>query len=698
MSDDQYLQMFFDEAEEYIQMLNENILDLENNPENKETINSLFRAAHSLKGMAATMGFDTLTELTHKLENLMDKVRSEELKADTELVDLLFAGIDLIERIVEQIGETGEENMDISEYIEEIDVYLENGRQKQEAEKENDQPAGSDDEKSEKIEAEDVEEQIAKVEGIDLELTHEEKNSLRENKKESDIVYLIKVQLDEETKFKNARSSMVLKNASELGYLIKSAPTREEVEEVDLEDGKIAIILVSNLAEPEIREELIDINDVKEVEIKEINIYKSKEETTESRETETSRTKKEKNSSSSKSQNKSGSSDGVSSNFKVSSTVRVDINKLDTLMNMIGELLINKTRLQSLDIDNDDYKEVLPQLDRVTMELHHTVMQIRMEPVGVMFNRFPRMIRDLSKEEGKEIDFVMEGEDTELDRSIIDELGDPMTHLLRNAVDHGIEKPEIRAEKGKDKEGTIHLRAYQSGSEIIIEVEDDGGGIDREELVKKAISKNVISREEAEDMDSDEKLELIFRPGLSTSDEVSDVSGRGVGMDVVKNTVESLDGEVIIESEKDKGTKFTISLPLTLAITEALMVEINNEIFAIPLNNIQETLMISSDEIKKVKGKDVISLRNQTIPLLDSRESLNLDTEYGLYRNQDEIAAVLIQTGGKQFGLIVDKLLQQQEIVIKSLGNYLDNVENISGATIIGDGEVALILDVRNIA
>ena len=384
--------------------------------------------------------------------------------------------------------------------------------------------------------------------------------------------------------------------------------------------------------------------------------------------------------------------------FEVSSTVRVDIKKLDNLMNMIGELLINKTRLQSLNIQHDDFKEVLPQLDRVTMELHHTVMQIRMEPVGVMFNRFPRMIRDLSKEENKEINFLMEGEDTELDRSIIDELGDPMTHLLRNAVDHGIEKTEERAKKGKDREGTLSLRAYQKGSEIIIEVEDDGAGIKKEKLVQKAIDKGLTSTEEVEEMEESEKLELIFHPGLSTSDEVSDVSGRGVGMDVVKKTIEGLDGQISIDSQPDEGTKFTISLPLTLAITEALMVKINREVFAIPLNNIQETLMVKTEDIKQVKGKEVITRRDQTVPLLDSRESLNLDTEYRLYRDKREFPAVLIQSGDSLFGLIVDEMLQQQEIVIKSLGDYLDNVENISGATIIGDGEVALILDVRNIA
>jgi len=405
--------------------------------------------------------------------------------------------------------------------------------------------------------------------------------------------------------------------------------------------------------------------------------------------------KKEKKDSASKD---SSASQNINSSFEVSSTVRVDIGKLDKLINMIGELLISKTRLEALDIKSDGFKEVLPQLDRVTMELHHTVMQIRMEPVGVMFNRFPRMIRDLSREEEKEVDFIMEGKDTELDRSIIDELGDPMTHLLRNAVDHGIEKPQAREKKGKDRQGTIKLRAYQKGSEIIIEVEDDGSGINIDRVVQKALDKEVVTREEIEDKDRHKKLQLLFEPGISTKEEVSDVSGRGVGMDVVKRTIESLDGEIYIESKEDEGTKFKISLPLTLAIQEALMVKINDEIFAIPLNAISETLKIKTEEIEQVKGSDVIVLRDKTIPLIDSRESLNLDIDYSNYKERKEIPVVIIKSGGKEIGLIIDELLYQQEIVIKSLSNYLNNVSNISGATIIGDGEVALILDVRDIA
>jgi len=386
------------------------------------------------------------------------------------------------------------------------------------------------------------------------------------------------------------------------------------------------------------------------------------------------------------------------SSFQTSSTVRVDIEKLDKLMNMVGELLINKTRLESLGIEKGQAKDILTQLDRVTMELHYNVMQIRMVPVKHTFNRFPRMIRDISKDLNKEINFMMEGEETELDRSIIDELSDPLTHLLRNSVDHGIEDPDLREKKGKDREGTINLRAYQKGSEIIIEVEDDGAGIDEDKLVEKAVEKDVITESEAKDMDKHDKLQLMFAAGLSTSEEVSDVSGRGVGMDVVKKTVENLDGQIYIDSEVDKGTKITISLPLTLAITEALMLKVNDEVFALPLNSINETMRISHNDIKKINGEEVISFRDKTIPLLDSRAKLNMEYDQNEYKEKEEISVVVVNSSGKLVALKVDELLHQQEIVIKSLSEYLDNVKNISGATIIGDGEVALILDVRDIA
>jgi len=653
----EYLEMFFAESEEYIMILNDNILKLENEPENMDVLNSLFRAAHSLKGMAATMRFNNLTELTHKMENMLDQIRNHKMKVSTEIIDLLFAGIDYIEESVKQIKEDGNDEIDFSGYLKELEKKIE-------------EDAG---------EEVMVEETNDNNEDSDyLTLSDDDIYTIEDNKKELDTVYAVNVHLDKDTQFKQVRASMVFKAAGELGHIFKSVPAAAEVEEAEIDDDTIKLIMVSNQDQENIVDEFEGITDVSEIEIKKIN---------------TEIAEKEKKDKPKKNKKKS-----TSSTFEVSSSVRVDIGKLDKLMNMIGELLINKTRLEALNIDSEGFKDVLPQLDRVTMELHHTVMQIRMEPIGVMFNRFPRMIRDLSKSSEKEIDFIMEGKQTELDRSIIDELGDPLTHLLRNAVDHGIEKPAERVKKGKDETGTVNLRAYQKGSEIMIEVEDDGGGINVDKVVQKALDKDVVTQKEIDEMDRDKKLQLIFAPGLSTNEQVSNVSGRGVGMDVVKKTIESLDGEIYIRSEENKGTKFVISLPLTLAIQDALMVKIDHEIFAIPLSAISETLMIESDEIKQVKGYDVIVLRDKTIPLIDSRESLNIEIDDDSYKDKDEMPVVIVKSGGKEIGLIVGELLYQQEIVIKSLSDYLDNVKNISGATIIGDGEVALILDVRDIA
>ena len=651
----EYLEMFFAESEEYLMILNDNILKLENEPANTDVVNSLFRAAHSLKGMSATMRFNNLTELTHKMENMLDQIRNQKMKVNTEIIDLLFAGIDYIEESVKQIKDAGNDKIDFENYLNELAKKIKEGTQ--------------NNNQNETIKRED--DQF-------LSLTEDEVYTIKENKKELDNVFAFNIFLDDETQFKQVRASMIFKKVRELGYLFKSLPSADNLKEAEIKGNSIKMIIVSSQKADNIIGELENITDVKKIKTKKIKtVIKNK-------------TKKV---TSQKSKN-----NNVNTKFDVSSSVRVDIGKLDKLMNMIGELLINKTRLEALDIGSEGFKDVLPQLDRVTMELHHTVMQIRMEPIGVMFNRFPRMIRDLSKNSKKEIDFIIDGKETELDRSIIDELGDPLTHLLRNAVDHGIERPDVRTKKGKKKTGTVNLKAYQKGSEIIIEVEDDGNGINIDKVVQKAIEKNVISENDIEEMDRDKKLQLIFEPGLSTNDKVSNVSGRGVGMDVVKSKIESLDGEIYIRSKEGKGTKFVISLPLTLAIQDALMVKIDGEIFAIPLSAISETLMIKSKEIKQVKGNDVIVLRDKTIPLIDSRKSLNIEIEDELYKNKAEMPVVIVKSSGKETGLIVGELLYQQEIVIKSLSNYLDNVKNISGATIIGDGDVALILDVRDIA
>jgi len=669
----QYLQMFFDESREYIQMLNEGVLALENNPEDSEIINTIFRAAHSLKGMAATMGFDSLTELTHKVENILDRVRNDELKIETELIDLLFSGLDHIEDLVAQIKETGDEQKDVEEYLDQLEAYTAGNN-------------GSKDEtKDESQEKENEKEKNENEKEIDeIKLNKKDIDIIKSNLGEDDLIYQISITIDEDSALKSARGYMVVKKAKSLGYFIKSVPEETDIKDDEKEIDEIKLVILSHEESEDIKNEIKDISDINEVKV-------TKREVSLKEEDDEDKSKKKK-----KSKKKSSSSS--MSSFQTSSTVRVDIEKLDKLMNMVGELLINKTRLESLGIEKGQAKDILTQLDRVTMELHYNVMQIRMVPVKHTFNRFPRMIRDISKDLNKEINFMMEGEETELDRSIIDELSDPLTHLLRNSVDHGIEDPDLREKKGKDREGTINLRAYQKGSEIIIEVEDDGAGIDEDKLVEKAVEKDVITESEAKDMDKHDKLQLMFAAGLSTSEEVSDVSGRGVGMDVVKKTVENLDGQIYIDSEVDKGTKITISLPLTLAITEALMLKVNDEVFALPLNSINETMRISHNDIKKINGEEVISFRDKTIPLLDSRAKLNMEYDQNEYKEKEEISVVVVNSSGKLVALKVDELLHQQEIVIKSLSEYLDNVKNISGATIIGDGEVALILDVRDIA
>ena len=657
MQENEYLKIFFAEAKEYIEVLNNGILTLENNPEDKETIDAIFRAAHSLKGMAAAMGFEKLTELTHKLENSLDKIREGKIKVKTKFIDLLFQALDNIQYLVKAVEENDgqePENFDLEALIAELNAYAE----------ENDFE-------------ESVVEKAETPENIEEFLTETEKEELLAIKKDKEKVYHLKVEVVNE-EFKSVRAFMLLKKLDEIGQLFKSEPARNKIENSELDIDQLNIIALSWLEKEEFKTEIeaqssIQLISLDELESSEIKVDTEKESTAK-----TVQKKK------------------VSS-FSSSSTVRVDISKLDTLMNMVGELLINKSRLESLDIKKTKFKEIMPQLDRVTMDLHHIVMQIRMVPVGVMFSRFPRMMRDLSNKMNKEIDFVMSGQETELDRSIIDELADPLTHLLRNAIDHGIEKPAARKAAGKDEKGKVELLAYQKGSEIIIEVKDDGAGIKAAVIAQKAVDKGIIEAEEVEQLERRDILDFVFHPGFSTAQEVTDVSGRGVGMDIVRSTVKKLDGQISIESEPGEGSTFKITLPLTLAISQALMVKIIGDIFAIPLSAVSETLTIETKNIKKIRGKDVIVLRETTIPIVSAASIFGTETQSSFKKSKNDLSVVILKSGERKVGLVVDQLLNQQEIVIKSLGKYLQDTRYISGATIIGDGDVALIINVRDV-
>jgi len=656
LKDNEYLNMFFAEAKEYIEVLNNGILTLENNSEDKETIDAIFRAAHSLKGMAAAMGFENLTELTHKLENSLDKIREGKISVKTEFIDLLFQALDNIQYLVKAVEDNGgeePEDFDIDVLVAELIAYTENSpiESKSKAQKS----------------SEDLEDF----------LTDSEKEALLDKKKDKERVYQIKAEIVEE-EFKSVRAFMLLKKLDEIGQLFKSNPTKDEIENSELDICELNIIALSWLDSEEFKTELEAQQSVNLINLEELQ---------------NSQLEINQESTAKKADSKKT---GVSS-FNSSSTVRVDISKLDTLMNMVGELLINKSRLESLNIKKTKFTEIMPQLDRVTMDLHHIVMQIRMVPVGVMFSRFPRMMRDLSNKMNKEINFVMTGQETELDRSIIDELADPLTHLLRNAIDHGIEKPAQRKANGKDEEGQIELTAYQKGSEIIIEVKDDGAGIEAAAISKKAVAKGIVEEEEIQQMEKRDILDFIFHPGFSTAQEITDVSGRGVGMDIVRSTVKKLDGQISINSEPGKGSTFKITLPLTLAISQALMVKILGDIFAIPLNSVSETLTIEPQNIKKIRGMDVIVLRETTIPIVSAASIFGNEKQKTFKNSAKDLSVVILKSGERKVGLVVEQLLNQQEIVIKSLGKYLQDTRYISGATIIGDGDVALIIDVRDV-
>ena len=383
----------------------------------------------------------------------------------------------------------------------------------------------------------------------------------------------------------------------------------------------------------------------------------------------------------------------------VNRSVRVDIEKLDVLMNLVSELIIAKNGLVSQSVSDASVKsqafnEQIEYLERVTTNLHESVMKVRMMPIETVTQKFPRMIRDLCKKLNKNMELVMTGEDTELDRTVIDEIGDPLMHLLRNSADHGLESPEKRAERGKPEVGTIRLDAYQDGNNVVIEVGDDGNGIDVEAVRNKAVEKGTVTPEQAELMSDKEVIDLLFKPSFSTAKVVSDISGRGVGLDVVKTKIESLGGDIEVKTALGEGSTFVIRLPLTLAIIQALMVELGDEKYAISLGSIQTIEDIPVSEIKYVQTKEVVNLRGTVIPLI--RLDSVLDIEHA--EDDESLTVVVVKKGDKLAGLVVDKLIGQQEIVIKSLGKYISNSSKIiGGATILGDGEVALILDVNTL-
>lgn len=688
----QYLEIFIDETKEHLQNLNEQLLIIEKEPDNTDTINEIFRAAHSLKGMAGTMGYKRMQKLTHQMENVFSEIRNGKMKVDANLVDILFQCLDALEEYLDNIQEAADEGTNDNEPIlKELDAIL-NGESAKQVEEESKKDENADKPK-------DGDGDIRKYKEFvysDFEI-HAAQEAFDKGLK----VYAITVQVDETCLLKAARAFLVFKSLESVGEIIKSQPSVQDIEDEKF-DQMFSICIISDNPLDKVIGVIKNVSEIKEAvgeEISKIEDIKPKEEKEVKEEKEEKKAETAASDAKKPEAKKPAAKPKAGGKPVVNRSVRVDIEKLDVLMNLVSELIIAKNGLISTSSDgtgnnSQSFNEQIEYLERVTTNLHESVMKVRMMPIETVTQKFPRMIRDLSKKLDKKMELVMTGEDTELDRTVIDEIGDPLMHLLRNSADHGLESAEVRAQRGKPEVGTVKLDAYQDGNNVIIEVSDDGNGIDVEAVRNKALEKGSITQEQADAMTDKEVIDLLFKPSFSTAKKVTDVSGRGVGLDVVKSKVEALGGDIEVKTQLGEGSTFVIRLPLTLAIIQALMVELGEEKYAISLGSIQTIEDIPVEDIKYVQTKEVINLRGTVIPLIRLDSVLDIESK----EKPDSLTVVIVKKGDKLAGMVVDRLLGQQEIVIKSLGKYISNSSKIiSGATILGNGEVALIIDVNTL-
>ena len=683
MDTNQYLDIFIDESREHLQNLNDQMLQLENNTDDIGILNEIFRSAHTLKGMAGTMSFNKMSVLTHDMENVLQALRNREIKVTSDLIDVLFKCLDALGYYIDNIVNTGSEgDNEFTDIIEELRNALGG----------NDGSGGSGKAKAEKA-SEKASDSSSSQDKKLIAINQYEQNVINKALDDGLKALQIDIALNKGCMLKSARAFIIFQVLERNGEVIKSVPSVEDIEDEKF-DFEFSVVFLTDKSPELINKELNQISEVESVIINEVGakpVEKLKEAATGAQVT----TKTPEPGNNVKSGTSHGDNGTASKVNKAGKTVRVDITRLDLLMNLVSELIIQKTRLEDIGSQRDSnaYHEALESLERITTDLHDAVMKVRMVPVESVFNRFPRMIRDISRELGKDINLVMSGEETELDRTVIDEIGDPLIHLLRNSADHGIEPVEEREKAGKPRTGQISLKAYQDGNSVVIEVADDGRGIDIEKVRKKLVEKGMVSKELAGSLSKNEIIEYLFRPSFSTADKVTDLSGRVVGLDVVKTKIESLGGNVEVETETGKGSRFIIRLPLTLAIIQALMIVVGNEKYAIPLNNIKEIVRVPVDEIKQVQNQEVFLLRNNLIPVIWLNKVLGVTSDE---KSKKYLTVVIVKKGEKLSGLVVDSLIGQQEIVQKSLGKLLSGIKLLAGATILGDGSVALILDVNS--
>ncbi|UYO36957.1 chemotaxis protein CheA [Bacillus zhangzhouensis] len=669
MDVNQYLDIFLDESREHLQTCNEKLLDLEKNPTDLQLVNDIFRAAHTLKGMSATMGFDDMAHLTHHLENMFDAIRNEQMSVTPESMDTMFEALDHLEAMVQSIAEGGDGKRDVTEISKKLDV------------------TGSHDEA-----ASSVETAGASAAANDLDYNEFERTVLDEAREQGFKCYELNVTLSEACLLKAVRVYMIFERLNEAGEVVKTVPNAELLESEDFE-SEFRISYLSKQPMDEVQKIVTAISEVEKVEISEVSAFEEVA-PAEKQEAQPEQKKEEVSLPAEKAPAndapKTNSNNGVAAGG--TKTIRVNIDRLDSLMNLFEELVIDRGRLEQIakELENNELTDTVERMTRISGDLQSIILNMRMVPVETVFNRFPRMIRQLTKELNKKIELIIEGAETELDRTVIDEIGDPLLHLLRNSLDHGIESPEERVKKGKPEKGTVLLKAYHSGNHVFIEVEDDGGGINRKKVLEKALERGVITEREAETLEDHQIDSLIFAAGFSTADTISDISGRGVGLDVVKNKLESLGGSVSINSTEGQGSLFSIQLPLTLSIISVLLVKLEEETFAIPISSIIETAVIKKSDILQTHDREVIDFRGFIVPVVYLKKQFHVPNANEL---EEELHIIVVRKGDKLTAFVVDSFIGQQEVVLKSLGDYLPNVFAISGATILGDGQVALIVD-----
>ncbi|URV79329.1 chemotaxis protein CheA [Bacillus velezensis] len=666
MDMNQYLDVFIDESKEHLQTCNEKLLLLEKDPADLQLVHDIFRAAHTLKGMSATMGYTDLAHLTHLMENVLDAIRNGEMPVTSDWLDVLFEALDHLEEMVQSIIDGGDGKRDISEVSAKLDV---NAVHETAASAETAEPPASEQQASTEWNYDEFERTV-----------------IEEAEEQGFSRYEITVSLNESCMLKAVRVYMIFEKLNEAGEVAKTIPAAEVLETEDFGTDFQVCFLTKQPAE-EIKELISGISEVENVEISAGAPLKTAEKPQAAEPVKEAPVKKTE-----KQPQPQAKTEEQPKHHSGSKTIRVNIERLDSSMNLFEELVIDRGRLEQIakELDHNELTETVERLTRISGDLQSIILNMRMVPVETVFNRFPRMIRQLQKELNKKIELSIIGAETELDRTVIDEIGDPLVHLIRNSIDHGIESPEVRVNKGKPESGHVVLKAYHSGNHVFIEVEDDGAGLNRKKILEKALERSVITERDAETLEDNEIYELIFAPGFSTADQISDISGRGVGLDVVKNKLESLGGSVSVKSAEGQGSLFSIQLPLTLSIISVLLIKLEEETFAIPISSIIETAVIDKKDILQTHDREVIDFRGQIVPIV------YLKKEFGITdskQDADQFHVIVVKKGDKSTAFVVDSFIGQQEVVLKSLGDYLTNVFAISGATILGNGEVALIID-----